>query len=546
MSFPRLLCLLCWSALVSGLPAQAQRAPQFKSEILPVLEKNCVSCHGTTKKAGGLDLSSFPAFMAGGGSGPAIAPGRPGQSLLWKVIETGRIAVEKTHPANELTDAEKQLIKAYIEEGRFPQPVPQDAASKARENAAAQPAARNWWSFRKPVKSSVPVVTNQDQVNTPIDAFVLAKLEAKGWKMRPEADRVTLLRRAYFDLTGLPPNPEDVKAFLNDTSAGAYEKVIDQLLASPRYGEQWARHWLDVAGYSDSRGDAGDGAREVSWKYRDYTINAFNKNKPINQFIMEQFAGDQLVNYEPNTQPKPEQIEALTATGFLRTTADISDNQTIYEVDKYFDAQQKVVETSLSAVTGLTIGCARCHDHKFDPILQKDYFKLTAIYQATWDPENWLAANLAYGPWPSRMILDMEPAKRAEWIKTVTSNAAKQSRRMDDQREAAYQRYRAELKAGRDLSLETRLQIRKDIEADPDFMVDRGVPKDFITDQELEAKFADLHKWREEINAKLASARQGGGRRGKSGITPDYIEGVWDVSKTPSPTYILTRGNYLS
>jgi hypothetical protein len=321
--------------------------------------------------------------------------------------------------------------------------------------------------------------------------------------------------------------------------------VIDELLESPRYGEHWARHWLDVAGYSDSRGDAGDTPREVSWKYRDYTIKAFNSNKPIDQFILEQFAGDQLVNYKPDTAPKQEQLEALIATGFLRTTADITDNQTIYQVDKQFDAQQKVVETSLSAVTGLTIGCARCHDHKFDPILQEDYFKLTAVYQPVWDPENWLASNLAYGPWPSRMFLDMDPALREAWIKDVTSSAARQARLMDDQREGAYQRYRAELKSGHELSLEQRVQIRRDIEADPDFMVDRGAPKDFISDEELEAKFPDLLKWREEI----AAVRDGSGgsrRRKKSAIEPNYVEGVWDLSKVPSPTYILDRGNYLS
>jgi len=547
MSRLRFLWLFLGVTLVFAVPARAQRAPQFKSEVLPVLEKNCVSCHGPAKKTSGLDLSTFPAFMAGGTNGPAIAPGQPDHSLLWKVIETDKIEADKTHPANQLTDAEKQLIKAYITEGRFPQPVPEDAASKARAIAATQPAARNWWSFRKPVKPAIPVVKNQDQVQTPIDAFVLAKLEEKGWKMRPEADRVILLRRAYFDLTGLPPTPEEVKTFLNDTSPNAYEKVIDQLLASPRYGEHWGRHWLDVAGYSDSRGDAGDSAREVSWKYRDYVINAFNKNKPINQFILEQFAGDQLVNYKADLPPTPEQIEPLTATGFLRTTADITDNQTIYEVDKYFDAQQKVVDTSLSSVMGLTFGCARCHDHKFDPILQKDYFKLTASFQPVWDPENWLASNLAYGPWPSRMILDMDAVKRAEWIKGVTSNAAKEARMMEDQREATYQRFRTELKAGADLTPELRLKIRQDIADDPNLVVDRNAPKDFITDEELEAKFPELAKWREEIATKLAASKQrGGGRRGRSGVTPNYIEGVWDVSKTPSPTYILTRGNYLS
>ena len=231
--------------------------------------------------------------------------------------------------------------------------------------------------------------------------------------MQPEADRPTLIRRAYFDLIGLPPTPAEVQAFVDDKSPNAWEKVIDRLLASPHYGEQWGRHWLDVAGYSDSRGDAGDSDREVSWKYRDYVIHAFNRNKPINQFILEQLAGDQLVNYKHLAIPTPDQIEPLTATGFMRTTADITDNQTIYEVDKYFDAQQKAMETSLTALLGVTVQCARCHDHKFDPILQRDYYKLMAVYQPVWDPENWLPADLNHGPWPSRMVLDMDEGSRA-------------------------------------------------------------------------------------------------------------------------------------
>jgi hypothetical protein len=525
-----------WLPLIlvaAAVPATAQRAPLFKSEILPVLEKNCVSCHGDQKKMAALDLSTFTGIMTGGSSGPVIAPGKPERSLLWKLIEADKMPM-----GGKLTAAEKQLIKTYIEQGRFPQEE-MNAAEQAREAALITPQARNFWSFRKPVKSPVPAVKNNDQAKTAIDAFILAKLEEKGWKMRPEADRSTLLRRAYFGLTGLPPTPAEVAAFLEDRSATAYEKVIDKLLASPHYGEHWGRHWLDIAGYSDTRGDAGDSDREVSWKYRDYVIKAFNNNKPIDRFILEQVAGDQLVNYKPGSRPSPDQIEPLTATGFLRTTADITDNQTIYEVDKYFDALEKAMETSLSAVTGLTIGCARCHDHKFDPILQKDYYKLMASYQAVWDPENWLAGNLKYGPWPSRMILDMEPAKRDAWIKEVTSSGAKALRRMDDQREAAYQRYRAELKAGRELTEERRAQLRTEIENDPDLDVDRNAPKDFITDQELEKRFPELGKWKDEINAKRYN-------RGKSSIKPDYIEAAWDLSKTPSPTYILMRGNYLA
>jgi len=518
-----------------AIPASAQRDPLFKTEILPVLEKNCVSCHRPQQAMAKLDLSTFAGMMQGSSSGPVLVPGKPERSLMWKLIETDQMP-----QGGKLTNAEKQLIKSYIQYGRFPAAVAEsETAIAAKEAARITQKDRNWWSFRKPVKPPVPAIDGE--ARTAIDGFVLAQLRAKGWKMPPEADRITLLRRAYFDLTGLPPTPADVKAFVADNTPGAWERVIDHLLASPHYGEQWGRHWLDAAGYSDSRGDAGDSDREVSWKYRDYVIHAMNRNKPINQFILEQMAGDQLVNYKHLALPTPDQIEPLTATGFLRTTADITDNQTIYEVDKYFDAQQKAMETSLRTMLGVTVQCARCHDHKFDPILQRDYYKLMAVYQSVWDPENWLPADLNHGPWPSRMVLDMDDTARTSWIKDVTSNDAKAIRRMDDLLEATHQRYRAELKSGRDISdVAKRLQIRKDIENDPDLEIDRNVPKDFVTDQELEKRFPELAQWKDEIQAKRYA------RRNQSKIPPNYIEAAWDLSKTPSATYILARGNYLA
>ena len=520
-----------------SVPASAQRAPLFKDEILPILQKNCTSCHSPEKKMAGLDLSSFTGMMEGSSSGPVIAPGKPDHSLLWKMIESDQMPL-----GGKLTAADKQTMRAYIEQGRFPT---QSAASEAeilkKEAARITDDDRNWWSFKTPVKPAVPAVKDKSQVRTPIDAFVVAELEKKNWKMEPQADKVTLIRRAYFNLVGLPPTPAQVQAFVDDKSPNAYEKVIDQLMASPHFGEQWGRHWLDVAGYSDSRGDAGDSDREVAYKYRDYVIHAMNKNKPINQFLVEQMAGDQLVNYKNGTQPTPDQVEPLTATGFLRTTADITDNQTIYEVDKYFDAQKKAMETSLGAVMGITIQCARCHDHKFDPILQRDYYKMMAIYQAVWDPESWLAADLNHGPWPSREILDMNDKDRAEWIKDVTSNDAKAIRRMDDLLEATYQKYRAELKAGHDMSNEaTRMQIRKDIENDPDLEVDRNAMKDFVTDQEMEKRYPELGQWKDQMQALRYN------RKNQSKIPPNYIEAAFDVSKTPSPTYVLQRGNYLA
>jgi mono/diheme cytochrome c family protein len=518
--------------LVLAAPAAAQRAPQFKSEVQPVLEKNCVGCHGGKQKMAGLDLSSFAGMMAGGASGPVIAPNKPDHSLLWKLVESGQMPM-----GGKLSAAEKQLLHAYIEQGRFPAAA-NEAELEARDNAKIKPADREWWSFQKPVRPAVPAIKNAAEVKTPIDTFILSKLEARNWKMQAEADRATLIRRAYLDLTGLLPTPTQVQAFAADPSPNAYEKVVDELLASPRYGEEWGRHWLDIAGYSDTVGDASDRDRESAWKYRDYVINSFNHNKPFDQFILEQFAGDQLVNYEPLTRPRPEQLEAVTATGFLRMTADITDNQTIYEVDKYFDAQQKVMETSLKAVMGLTIQCARCHDHKFDPILQRDYYKLMAAYQPTWDPENWLAGSVGFGPWPSRMVLDIDPAQRETWVKEVTSGGARALSRQQLVLAAVYQRYRAELKTGKDLTDEVRAEIRKEIDSDPDLDVDTTLAKDFISDEEMEKRFPELA----EQKADLAARR----KKTETKINPNYIMAVWDVSKTPSPTYILQRGNYLA
>jgi cytochrome c553 len=517
----------------SVAPVMAQRAPLFKSEILPILEKNCVACHGARQKMAGLDLSSFAGMMAGSSSGPVIAPGKPERSLLWKLIEGGQMP-----QGGKLNAADKQAIQAYIAQGRFPTEVQESEADlRKKDLTRITEKDRAWWSFQKPVKPA----NVSGNVSSDIDTFIQARLNGRGWKMQAEADRATLIRRASLDLTGLPPTVSEVNAFVADRSPNAWEKVIDGLLASPHYGEQWGRHWLDVAGYSDSRGDAGDSDREVAWKYRDYVIHAMNRNKPINLFLLEQMAGDQLVNYKPGSRPSPDQIEALTATGFLRTTADITDNQTIYEVDKYFDAQQKAMETSLTATLGLTVQCSRCHDHKFDPLLQRDYYKMMAIYQSVFDPENWLAGDLNFGPWPSRNVLDMEETARDAWIKDVTSRDAKAIRRLDDILEATYQRSRADLKAGRDLSEPaSRAQIRKDIEADPDLEVDHNAPKDFITDQELEKRYPELTAMKDDIQVKRYA------RRNKTQVPPNYIEAAWDVSKNPSSTYVLQRGNYLA
>ena len=516
----------------SALSAQFfTRAPMWQHEILPVLEKNCVSCHGGEHTMADLDLTKFDSVLAGGISGPPITPGHPEMSLLWTMIDSGKMPV-----GTELSAADKQLINAWIVNGRFPSKEKLDEERKAQKITQE---AREFWSFQKPVRHTPPQVENADQVITSIDAFVLAKLEEKGWKLQAEADRRTLIRRAYFDLIGLPPSPEEVQAFLDDQSPDAYEKVVDHLLASPHYGERWGRHWLDVGGYSDSVGDAGDAFRPVSYKYRNYVIEAFNKNKPFDQFVIEQLAGDQLVNWKPRTRPTPDQMEALTATGFTRLTADITDNQSIYQVDKWFDALQKSTETSMKAFLGLTIGCAKCHDHKFDPILQEDYYRLTASFHAAYDTSNWLATNLRNDPWPSRYILDMPAEEREAWIKQTEE---KKKRGVSGNR-----RY-----FDRTMNM-VRKQFAEGVQLGSilDYFGDAVIPKDGITDDDVKAmleeneqKLSDQQIY--EIFPQLGKEAEEIARAKEAEVEPNFLWALWDVSKEASPTYLLLRGNYLT
>jgi hypothetical protein len=475
-------------------------APQtFQHDVLPVIEKRCLGCHGAGQAiAGRLDLRTLDGVMAGGAGGPVVVPGDPERSRLWVMVRNGKMP--KTGSA--LSAEEKQLFRDWIEKGQFP------AAQQARiENR------REWWSFKKPVKPAVPRVRNASKVRTPIDAFIEQKLEEKKWTIGPETDKRTLVRRVYFDLLGLPPTPEQVTEFLNDTKPDAYRRLIDRLLESPHYGEHWARHWLDVAGYSDSIGNSTDEVRSLAWRYRDWVIRALNQDKPYNEFLVEQFAGDQLVNFDYNTKPRPEDIDKLTATGFLRLAPDYGDQQPIYQVDKYYDALQATVETSLKATIGLQFACARCHDHKFDPIRQEDYYKLTAAFQPSLDPEKWIpATSFSYGTWPTRHMLNVEPAGRDGWVAAI-KDAYNGVRRLHGQVTAAFAKYRKQAGASN---------------ADDS--------SDSSNDSDLEKQYPEL--------AKLAAEERAFQEKYEK-LDSQRIWGLWDVSKDPSPTRILIRGNYL-
>jgi hypothetical protein len=325
---------------------------------LSVLKTACVSCHNSKLKMSGLVLESRDAILTGGKRGAAAQPGAPDASLIIRAVEQS--ADLKMPPGGRLKDDQIASLREWIRQGMV----------WPAEEAKA-PAGRDHWSFIPPQRPVVPEVKDAAWVRNPVDNFILARLEQQGVKPSAEADRYTLLRRLSLDLTGLPPTAAEIRDFLSDTSPAAYEKAVDRLLASPHYGERQARHWLDLARYADSDGYTIDSPRQI-WKYRDWVIDALNRDLPFDRFVIEQIAGDLLPN--PTTSQ-------LIATGFHRNTPINSEGGIDFEQYRVEAVADRVATTG-AVFLGLTIGCARCHDHKFDPISQRDFYQLFAFFNS--------------------------------------------------------------------------------------------------------------------------------------------------------------------
>jgi hypothetical protein len=369
--------LVCAGA-VSGVPrvisgAQEATAVSFAKDIQPILRANCETCHGDPQTSG-LDLRTRDAALKGGDHGVAIVPGSAEQSRLYRRVaglEQPSMPMDGTLTAQQIA-----VIKIWIDQGahwdlaaREPASESQRAgAPAALERAEIPAAARNYWAFKLPVQSPVPVVSARFE--NPIDRFLEKARQDKGLEPAPRASRLTLLRRAYLDLIGLPPSPAEAAAFLADTAPDAWGRLIDTLLASPHYGERWGRHWLDVARYADSSGFEQDYDRPNAWRYRDYVIRAFNQDKPYDAFLKEQIAGDELDTKTDDT---------MIATGFLRAGPRVAfrekDNP-----ERRYEYLDDLIATTGRGVLGLTVQCARCHNHKFDPIPQRDYYSLVATF----------------------------------------------------------------------------------------------------------------------------------------------------------------------
>jgi mono/diheme cytochrome c family protein len=386
MSHARLKALLTLSLLLAAawlsLPASAWQANDsiefFEKKVRPVLATSCAKCHNSKAKIAGLDLTTAEGFARGGENGALINKEKPEESRLLKVI--GYDGEMKMPPTGKLKDDEIAVLTAWVKMGA-PWPGAEKAVaaggpkpSTAREFTEAE---KTFWAYQPVKDAAPPAVKNAAWAQSPIDRFVLNKLEEKGLAPAPAADKLSLLRRATFDLTGLPPSEAEMREFLADNSSEAFKKVVDRLLASPRYGERWGRHWLDVARYADSTGNDEDHRYPHAWKYRDYVIESFNKDLPYDQFIREQIAGDLL----PPPTGEAVNRRGIIATGFLALGP-----KAIAQQDKkkmLYDVYDEQVDVTSKAFLGLTLACARCHNHKFDALLTRDYYAMTGIFAST-------------------------------------------------------------------------------------------------------------------------------------------------------------------
>jgi mono/diheme cytochrome c family protein len=385
-ALPAFVVLVLASPALAAEPAKGAKAATFNADVRPIFQAYCTECHGEADKPkGGLDLRLRRFALKGGKSGAAVVEGKPDQSLLIDRVKAGEMPPGK----KKLSPAQIETLRKWIAAGAKVEASEPETLATGFTITAED---RKWWAYRpiqRPPVPANPGLASGSELANPIDAFLAAKLAEKGLGFNPPADRVTLIRRVYFDLVGLPPAPEEVDAFVKDTSNDAYEKLVEKLLASPRYGERWGRHWLDVAGYADSEGASPqDPERKNAWKYRDYVIRSFNADKPFDRFIQEQLAGDELVK-PPFAELRDGDLDALVATGFLRMAPDGSGASGADQKLTRNAVLTDTVKITASAFLGLTVGCAQCHNHRYDPIPQADFYRLRAAFEPAYDPTNW-------------------------------------------------------------------------------------------------------------------------------------------------------------
>jgi uncharacterized membrane protein len=524
-----------------------------QADILPILLRHCTVCHGKHRQEAGLDLRTKGTMLRGGKSGPAIIPGKPAKSLIIKKTRSGQMP-----PRDRLVEAsvkpiepgEMELLTRWIAAGAPEVGIEVDVATTDPDPLVTD-VDRSFWSFRPPRPVVIPTVKDARLIRNPVDAFILKKLEQHGLAFSPEADRSTLVRRAYLDLTGLPPDPAEVRTFLADQSSDAYEKLIDRILASPRYGERWGRYWLDLAGYADSEGKREqDLPRPAAWRYRDYVIRSFNADKPYDRFLLEQLAGDELADYEHAPEITAEIYDNLVATGFLRMAPDATwANITGYVPDR-LEVIADEMDVLGSAVMGLTIKCARCHSHKFDPLPQRDYYRLVAIFKGAYDEYDWLKPDVRPGLGPvsqdvlcGRFLPYVTRTEKKAW----EGHNAKFQKDIDILRSALDQKAQALTANYREERL---IQLPEVLRGDLRTMLATDPKKRDQIQRYLADKFEkqlridrDMLKKLDPAFKKVSEETESRIKTLQAQLHPEpKIQALWDRGE-PSPTYIYRRGD---
>lgn len=522
-------------------------------DVFPILLRRCAPCHGLRRQEGGLDLRNKASMLRGGKSGPAIVLGNAAASLLVEKTRAGQMPPRERLvevSVKPIEPAEIELLAQWIAAGA-PETTAEPDVATTTPDPLVQDADRDYWAFRAPQPVAIPRVRDAARLRNAIDAFVQSKLERHGRSLEPEADAATLVRRAYFDLTGLPPDPAELQSYLDDRDPDAFTKLIDRLLSSPRYGERWGRHWLDLAGYADSEGKREqDLPRPHAWRYRDYVIRSFDADKPYDRFLVEQIAGDDLADFEHAAEITHDIYENLVATGFLRMAPDA----TWANITNYLPDRLEVIADEMdvlgSAVMGLTLKCARCHDHKFDPIPQRDYFRLLAVFRGALDEYDWLKPDVRPGLGPvsqdvqgGRLLPYVTSAERRAWEShesrlngaIATLNAALEQRtqslatRIVDERLAQLPEVlRWDVRAMLATPPEKRDAVQR-------YLAEKFEPHLRIDREQLKSLDATFRVQCDEAAARVKTLE---GQR----LPEPRIQALWDRGR-PSPTYIYRRGD---
>lgn len=491
------LCVIAWIASTTVMcnAQDAHDSPTFESDIRPILREYCLDCHGASDQVdGSLDLRLVRFMLRGGDSGPALVPGDADSSLLLQRVES-----EDMPPGTlKVSPEKKAILRAWIASGaRTNRPEPESIGP----GIPLTESERAYWAYQPLTKPKASRAIDGDRIRNGIDQ-ILADSMPEGLSFSTDASRATLIRRAYLDLIGLPPSDLQFQHWMQQPDHGWYELMIESLLASPHYGERWARHWLDAAGYADSDGATlADSERPWAWKYRDYVIQSFNQDKPIDRFITEQLAGDELAG-DKNGDWTPSQIELMTATGFLRMTADGTGSG-----DNSPDARNKTIADTLqvvgSTLLGSSLNCAQCHDHRYDPLSQEDYFALRAVLEPALDWQHWKTP-------PERLIslttqaehtLSAEIEKEAQAISTerATREAAFMKEALDKELMKFEEPLRATLRAAYETPAEKRTDEQKMLlDKNPSVNITPGVLYQY-----LPAAAEELKKF----DAKIAEVR---------------------------------------